>query len=174
MTPSEDLAVSAWGSFLRAKAGMRRVLHRELRLHERGVSGSQLDILKLLSDGEPGGVKLSDLSEQLHVTCANVTGLVDRLEQAAYISREPQPGDRRVILARLTQSGARLCEEILPLQQARVVELMSCLSQAEQAALTGLLDRLADQAAVMSERQSDGARPAPPVVQTVLETPERR
>jgi DNA-binding MarR family transcriptional regulator len=173
VTPSEDLAISAWGSFLRAKAEMRRVLHKELRLHEHGLRSSQLDILGVLANGEPEGVKLRDLSEQLHVTCANVTGLVDRLEQAGYISREPQPGDRRVILARLTQSGARLCEEVLPLHQARVVELMSCLSEREQAVLTGLLDRLADQAAIMADRQTDGTHAGSPAAQPAPAAPQQ-
>jgi len=159
MAPTDRFVMSAWGSFLRAKAEMRRVLHKELRLHEHGLSGSQLDILRVLADGEPEGVKLRDLSEQLHVTCANVTGLVDRLEQAGYVSREAHPGDRRVILARLTQSGARLCEEILPLHHARVAELMSCLSEQEQAVLTGLLDRLAHQAGIMADREADSERP---------------
>lgn len=157
MATADDRALLAWRSFLRAKAEIRRALHREL--HERGLSGAQLGILRVLAGAGGEGVKLRDICQHLYVSGANVTGLVDRLEQVGYVSREAHPLDRRVILARLTPVGAELCKEILPLHRAHIVELMSCLSEQEQTALAELLDRVARQAGVMADREADGERP---------------
>ncbi len=147
MAGSRQAAMQAWRSFIRAKAGIRRVVHHELR--ERGLTGSQLDILRVLVESGGTGVKLNELSQHLSVTCGNVTGLVDRLEEAGYLKRTPHPEDRRVTLAVLTPAGREVFEEIYPTYVAKIMDLMSSLTAGEQAQLTDLLSRLADRAAEM-------------------------
>ena len=143
MPVSERSTMHAWQSFVRVKAEVRRIMHRDL--HERGLTGSQLDILRVLASSD-GGVQLSDISQQLYVTSGNVTGLIDRLEEAGHLARIPHPEDRRVTLAVLTQAGRDLFEEIYPSHVARIRYLLSPLTAQEQAVLADLLSRIADRA----------------------------
>ncbi len=144
MSGLEQPADRAWRSFVRAKAELRRVVHRELRA--RGLTGAQFEILRVLAESGEGGVKLNDISQQLFVTCGNVTGLVDRLEESGLLARAAHLEDRRITLACLTPAGRDLFAEIYPRHQARVEQVMSALSANEQARLAQLLDRLAERA----------------------------
>jgi len=149
MAVAEQAAMQAWRSFVRAKAAIRRSVHRELR--ERGLTGTQLDILRVLADSGGDGVKLNDVSQRLYVTPGNVTGLIDRLEEAGYLKRAPHPEDRRVTLAILTPAGRELFEQIYPSHSDRVRHLMSALTVQEQTLLADLLTRLADRATEMGQ-----------------------
>ncbi len=147
MAASERCAMHTWRSFIRAKAETHRVIHRELREH--GLTGAQLTILRVLAESGSSGVKLNEISHRLFVTSGNVTGLVDRLEEAGYIARVPHPEDRRVTLAVLTPAGRELFDEIHPRHVARIKRLMSALTAQEQTVLADLLSRIADRAAEM-------------------------
>ncbi len=149
MAGAQQAAMHAWRSFVRAKAAIRRSVHHELR--ERGLTGTQLDILRVLADSGSDGVKLNDVSQRLFVTPGNVTGLIDRLEEAGYLKRAPHPEDRRVTLAMLTPAGRELFEQIYPAHGDRVRHLMSALTLQEQTLLADLLTRLADRATEMSQ-----------------------
>jgi MarR family 2-MHQ and catechol resistance regulon transcriptional repressor len=144
MPAAEQPAIRAWRSFVRAKAEVGRAIHRELR--ERGLTGAQLGILRVLADSGSDGVKLNEISHLLYVTSGNVTGLIDRLEEAGYLARVPHPEDRRVTLAVLTPAGRELFDQIYPAHVARIKGLMSALTTSEQALLADLLARLADRA----------------------------
>jgi len=144
---SERSAMLAWRSFIRAKAEIGRTVHRELREH--GLSGAQLGILHVLADSGNNGAKLNDISQRLCVTSGNITGLIDRLEQAGHLARVPHPEDRRITLAVLTPAGREVFEQIYPAHAARVEELMSALTVEEQILLAELLGRVADRAVEM-------------------------
>ncbi len=147
MVTSEGTAVKVWHSFVRAKAAIRRAVHRELREH--GLTGAQLDILRVLAESGPEGVKLNDISQRLFVTSGNVTGLIDRLEEADHLERVPHPQDRRITLARLTPAGRELFDRLHPSYLSRIERLMSALSAKEQTILADLLGRVADRATEM-------------------------
>ncbi|MFB3880910.1 MAG: MarR family winged helix-turn-helix transcriptional regulator [Armatimonadota bacterium] len=144
-----DPAMKAWTSFVRAKAEIHRTVGGQIR--ERGLTGSQLGILKVLAEASDEGLKLNEISQRLFVTPGNLTGLVDRLEEAGFLQRSPHPEDRRATLAVLTPSGRELFEQLAPAHTARVTELMSALSASEQDLLAELLARLATRASEMRE-----------------------
>lgn len=48
---------------------------------------------------------MSELASSLGVTLATATGVVDRLVEKGYVVREGLPGDRRVVLCRLSNEG---------------------------------------------------------------------
>jgi DNA-binding MarR family transcriptional regulator len=149
MPASPRPAMHAWRSFIRAKAEIGRIVHRPLR--ERGLSGAQLAILRELAEAGSEGIKLNEISQRLHVTSGNVTGLVDRLEEAKLLARVSHPEDRRITLAVLTPAGRELFDEIRPAHVARVKQVMSALTPQEQTLLADLLSRIADRAAAMGE-----------------------
>ncbi len=140
-------AIAAWRSLVRAKSQIGRSIYRPLR--EQGLSGAQLGILRVLAEAGGAGAKLNEVSQRLSVTSGNITGLIDRLEEAGYLARAPHPDDRRVTLAVLTQFGRDVFEKNYPAHLARVGDLMSALTVEEQTLLSGLLDRIADRASEM-------------------------
>lgn len=66
--------------------------------------------------GAPDGserLRLTDLADLLKSSRNTVTELVARAEAAGLVRREPQPGDRRVVLLGLTRNGeARLARAV--------------------------------------------------------------
>ncbi len=147
MPSSERCAIRAWQHFMWAKAETRRVVHKELR--ERGLTGAQFAMLWLVADSGAQGLKLNELSQRLHVTGGNTTGMVDRLEEAGLLARLPHAEDRRITLAVLTARGRETVEQISPTYLSRIERLMSVLTEQEQTQLAELLGRLAKQAAEM-------------------------
>jgi len=68
------------------------------------VSFPQYNLLTaLLHEGE---MPMNQLAKRLHITNPAITHLVDRLEKESYLTRQPHPKDRRVLLIKLTSRGA--------------------------------------------------------------------
>lgn len=63
-----------------------------------GVGRTDLRALNLLENGPLGAAGIAD---QLGLTRASVTALVDRLENAGHVSRTPSATDRRAIIVEL-------------------------------------------------------------------------
>lgn len=53
----------------------------------------------------PGGTRLTELAEQAQITKQSAGFLVDRLEEAGYVERVPDPRDARARLVRLAPRG---------------------------------------------------------------------
>jgi DNA-binding MarR family transcriptional regulator len=77
------------------------------------LSPSQFNILNLLR-GSTEGLTQVELSRELITHRSNVTGLVDRLEKRALVTRKISPSDRRVWRVSLTDEGLNLISSILP------------------------------------------------------------
>jgi DNA-binding MarR family transcriptional regulator len=108
-----------------------------------GLHGPQFHALVIVVEAGEDGIRLGDIGGKLFVTGSNVTGLVDRLEQAGYVTRETDASDRRVLLARATAEGRDLYQRVAPGDRAKVKRVLSCLSDDEKVLLAELLDRVA-------------------------------
>jgi DNA-binding MarR family transcriptional regulator len=75
-----------------------------------GLTGPQSLVLRMLI--KKGSLSSADLSRQMYVTPSNITGIIDRLEKKGLVERIRKPGDRRVALITLTQSGQELGKTI--------------------------------------------------------------
>jgi DNA-binding MarR family transcriptional regulator len=101
---------------LEAIAAVRTAARHLQRIQERwaeshGLSEGRLQLLFKLSRFSEG-VSLGHLAELQNVSPRNITGLVDRLEEAGLVERVPDPADRRSIQARLTEAGRARLESI--------------------------------------------------------------
>jgi DNA-binding MarR family transcriptional regulator len=102
--PASDQALtsSAWLSVVRAYQTCARRYEELLALH--GLSTAQFDCLdaiaRLGDDALP-----KHIAEALLVTRGNVTGLIQRLENAGLVKLEPHAVDGRARLVRLTEHG---------------------------------------------------------------------
>ncbi|MFI9200504.1 MarR family winged helix-turn-helix transcriptional regulator [Streptomyces sp. NPDC053048] len=102
------------------------------------LTGAQARVLALLSR-EP--MPMRRIAQKLKCEPSNVTGIVDRLEARRLVERRPDPDDRRVKLAAVTDEGrgtaGRLRES---LNFAR--EPLAGLSAEERTVLRDLLRRM--------------------------------
>ena len=67
------------------------------------ITMPQLKVMLIL--WREGPARMSELASGLGVTLATATGVVDRLVEKTYIVREGLPGDRRVVICRLSDEG---------------------------------------------------------------------
>ena len=81
-------------------------------LAEHGLAKSSFNILLNLRHGPSEGMLLHDLGEVLLMTRANVTGLIDHLEERALVKRVVDATDRRARFARITKKGEALLDEV--------------------------------------------------------------
>lgn len=108
---------------------------------EYGLSKSTLNILMLLRHAPEEGMQLHDLGELLLVSRANITGLIDHLEQKGYVTRVVDSNDRRARYARITKKAEALLDEFVPLHYGNIRMLMGDLSTVEKETLVALLKR---------------------------------
>ncbi|NBD24055.1 MarR family winged helix-turn-helix transcriptional regulator [Paenibacillus glycinis] len=85
----------------------------------------------------------SELSDDLAVTRANISNLLNALEKAGRIEREFDPTNRRRILVRLTSEGHRLITDVWPVYERTIAgNIGERLTVQEQEQLKGLLKKL--------------------------------
>jgi len=96
----------AWRGVLFANAKVLRVAERDL-LEREGFPMTWLDVLAQLYDAADNGLRMQELEERTLFTTSGLTRLVDRIEAAGLVRREPVPGDRRGVRVVLTAEGRR-------------------------------------------------------------------
>ncbi|MDQ2777632.1 MAG: MarR family transcriptional regulator [Acidobacteriota bacterium] len=106
-----------------------------------GLAKSAFNILMLLRHAQPEGMLLHDLGELLLVSRANITGLIDHLEEKGYVKRVVDVHDRRARFARLTKEGAELLDSFAPVHYKRMTELLKDLTNEEKRSLVLLLKK---------------------------------
>ncbi|MEI8333549.1 MAG: MarR family transcriptional regulator [Chloroflexota bacterium] len=107
-----------------------------------GVSAAGGLVLGLLRDRGP--MSPSDLGERLIVTRATVTGVVDSLERRGFVSRSPNPVDRRGLLVEITPAGLVVVQELRTLVHRNEKAWLGVLSDAELRSYIELLHRIQD------------------------------
>ena len=96
-------AMRAVTSIMRAHQILLADLDARLRPH--GITFSRYEALVLLVHSRHGSLPLSKIGERLQVHATSVTNVVDRLEAAGLVRREPNPRDGRGTLAAITDEG---------------------------------------------------------------------
>lgn len=106
-----------------------------------GLSKSTLNILMLLRNAPAEGMQLHDLGELLLVSRANITGLIDHLEEKGYVTRVVDVQDRRARYARITRKAEALLDEFIPVHYGNIQTLLSDLTSSEKEAMITLLKK---------------------------------
>ncbi|WP_329339622.1 MarR family transcriptional regulator [Streptomyces sp. NBC_00663] len=105
---------------------------------DHALTGAQARLLSLLSL-EP--LPMRKLAQKLKCEPSNVTGIVDRLETRGLVERRPDPADRRVKVAAVTDEGRDVARSLREgLRFAR--EPLAGLSDEERESLRDLLRRM--------------------------------
>ena len=85
------------------------------------ISPSHLRALRVLT--RRGTMRLSELSDHLHIAPRSTTEVVDALESRDLVQRRPDPDDRRATLVELTEHGASVLDAIRGTEAERVFGL---------------------------------------------------
>ena len=137
-----DQASSVYASMRAVTSIMRahQILLADLdaMLRPFGLTFSRYEALALLKFSAAGALPLSKVGERLQVHATSVTNIIDRLEAAGFVSREPNPRDGRGTLAVLTESGRAVTEQAT----ARLNEAHFGLSALVEDDLDALFDTL--------------------------------
>ncbi|MFL6451469.1 MAG: MarR family winged helix-turn-helix transcriptional regulator [Bryobacteraceae bacterium] len=107
-----------------------------------GLSKSTYNVLMLLRNGPREGMQLHDLGEMLVVSRANITGLIDSLEERGCVKRLVHETDRRVRYAQITAVGEKLLDEFAPVHFKNLGILMQGLSAEDKDVLARLLGKM--------------------------------
>lgn len=106
-----------------------------------GITFSRYETLVLLAYTRHGSLPLSKIGERLQVHATSVTNVIDRLEGAGLVRREPNPRDGRGTLAVITDDGRAVAKKATEqLNEARFG--MSSLAQADLQRVFTILRRL--------------------------------
>jgi DNA-binding MarR family transcriptional regulator len=90
----------------------------------------------------PDGTRLTDLAEQAQVTKQTAGFLVNQLERGGYVRREPDPGDGRARLVRITPKGQAAVAAAREAEAAVEAEWTRHLGEDDTAQLRRALTRL--------------------------------
>ena len=99
--------------------------------------------LLFISRAHGGGMRVGDLARALRVTVGGTSKLVDRIERAALIAREPDPEDRRASRVVLTTAGKRKLTAAVKTYEAEVGSILGgVLRPEEQQQMSDYVSRL--------------------------------
>jgi DNA-binding MarR family transcriptional regulator len=140
--PNLDLAVE--GIVHRMNGLTRRIKrsHTEV-LAEHGLTWEEWDVLGALRRaGPPYRRSAGELARIAELSSGAMTNRLDRLEQAGFVQRLPDPDDRRGVLVELTGSGKKKWLESTGAEAEREALIAAALTNKEKEQLNTLLRRL--------------------------------
>ena len=88
------------------------------------------------------GPSPSEIAENLGVTRATITGLLDGLERDGFLERHHDSADRRALTIHITAKGHCLMGQLIPAQCRHMNSRMSRLSAGEKQTLIALLAKI--------------------------------
>ena len=132
--------------FIRLLWQLDHALNKRSRrlLRDAGVTAPQRFLIKVV--GMRPGCTPGELARFLHVTPATVTRVVQRLESAGFLRREPDPEDSRRVRLHLTAKGRRVDERCSGTTETPVTRVLRDTPRARlqeaQRLLTALVESL--------------------------------
>lgn len=117
-------------------------LHRELRreLRDLGVTGGQASLLHAIH--KRPGIGVRELADQEAISAAGMSGHVDRLERAGFVTRTDSEDDRRRVGVELTDEGKRVLEAVRRRRTTWLAKRLSHLDPDELEAIDDAVEPL--------------------------------
>ena len=129
--------------------------------HRGSLSLIHLSVLALVE--AEGAVSMSRIADELDVSHASATGIIDRMVERGIVERRPASDDRRVTLIHITDAGTAVSRELLARRRDQLRAVLSELSDDDVAAfLRGVraLRAARERHAQREESEATGARGA--------------
>ncbi|QRO87490.1 MarR family winged helix-turn-helix transcriptional regulator [Kytococcus sedentarius] len=93
-----------------------------------------------------GPMRLGELAAALHVVPRSVTDVVDALADAGWVTRTPDPVDRRATVITTTPAGRARAREVEQVRRAAGDDFFASLPAADRATLRHILQALGEEA----------------------------
>jgi DNA-binding MarR family transcriptional regulator len=123
------------------------IVRRQRRASREGlgdtVTHGQFRVLRTLGGAERA-LRLSELAAKLGIVPRSATSVVDDLEAAGLVARQPDPHDRRATLVTLTEAGTQILTTLRHNRREAMATQLTRLTPEEQSTLIHLLTRLAE------------------------------
>jgi len=137
-TESEKNTLNAFIKLMRATESLNMRLNRHLA--QANLTVSQFGTLEVLL--HLGPLNQRAIGEKLLKSGGNITMVIDNLERLNYVTRKPDPDDRRAVLIHLTPEGEEFIEEFFPKHLGKIKEEFSVLTEEEKKTLAELCLKL--------------------------------
>ncbi|MGJ6980340.1 MarR family winged helix-turn-helix transcriptional regulator [Aestuariimicrobium soli] len=131
---SDDLG----GLLMQATRGMRRRWAEALE--PVGISPHEFRALATIDRTE--NARVGVVAQELRITPRSATEVIDALERATLVTREPDPTDRRAVVVRLTDHGRAVLATAGAARRASQEAHLAGLDEAEREQLAALLRRV--------------------------------
>lgn len=128
------------------------------RVRRIGLTRSQWLVLSLLY--RRPGVSQSELAEMLEVERATAGRMIDRMERRNWVTRGPDPVDRRVKRLYLTAEAEAVQAEMGHIAEEMLEDAMASLADDERQTLAAMLERVKGQLQPMAARPATVDRAA--------------
>ncbi|MEV5967945.1 MarR family transcriptional regulator [Kribbella sp. NPDC051952] len=123
------------------------IVRRQRRASREGlgdtVTHGQFRVLRTLGAADQP-LRLSELAAKLGIVPRSATSVVDDLESAGLVARQPDPHDRRATLVTLTPAGTQILTTLRQNRREAMATQLTRLTPDEQSTLIHLLERLAE------------------------------
>jgi DNA-binding MarR family transcriptional regulator len=123
------------------------IVRRQRRASREGfgtsVTHGQFRVLRTLDNADQP-LRLSELAARLGIVPRSATSVVDDLEAAGLVERQPDPNDRRATLVDLTPDGRQILTTLRENRRDLMATQLARLSRDEQQTFVRLLQRLAE------------------------------
>jgi DNA-binding MarR family transcriptional regulator len=131
---------------------MRIIMRHSMRnfilyAKEKNYSMAQLNALFRIH--HKGACGVSDLGEEMGVTSAAASQLLEKLVQQGLVIRSEDPNDRRNKLITLTAEGQRIIQESMAARQGWLTRLAELLTSEEQEQVNAALQLLIEKTALL-------------------------
>jgi DNA-binding MarR family transcriptional regulator len=137
---SETPQLLAFDSLLRTASQLDQQVAQLLRPAQ--VTPAQYNVLRILRNAGRAGLACSDVAERLVRHDPDVTRLLDRLEARGLVTRSRDTADRRVVIARITDAGLAILEELGESIATLHAEQFRRLDRQDFLTLVSLLDQV--------------------------------
>ncbi|MBU2646105.1 MarR family transcriptional regulator [bacterium] len=105
-----------------------------------GLSTQQNHTIEII--GGAGRIRMKPLAEKLGVTTGTLTVMIDRLQKAGYVQRQPDPSDGRAFNVVLTEKGDAAYLEHHAFHENLTRDIVGCLDSKEQERFTDMLKKI--------------------------------
>lgn len=119
---------------------MRKEIHKAIRKAEIDITLDQLGIIEILLNH--GELNMTELSFIAYKQNANITRIVDKLEERGLLERKAVKGDRRANLISVTEVGIKLYNETKPVVTKTYKEIVSCITNEEEQTILSATQKL--------------------------------
>lgn len=121
-------------------------LQRRIRLCVKpfGITQTQFNSLRILRGAGERGLTCAEVGERLITHDPDITRLLNRMERQGLVRRDRDTGDRRVVVARITQQGLEKLRTLDEVVEATVTTLLAKVDDEELRSLIRLLERTRD------------------------------